>query len=83
MALRKGILATASEIFPVGKVSLRDDSNYKMEFCMFAELHFYINIFEENISQAKPVSHAARRISQICKANLFHCGLGISLCPTH
>ena len=44
---------------------------------------FYIHIFAENISQAKPTSHATRRISQICKANLLHCGLGISLCPTH
>ena len=44
---------------------------------------FSIHIFAENISQAQPTSHAARRISQICKANLFHCGLGISLCPTH
>ena len=44
---------------------------------------FYHNIFEENISQAKPISHAARRISQIGTANLYHCGLGISLCSTH
>ena len=27
-------------------------------------IYFYHNIFEENISQAKPISHAVRRISQ-------------------
>ena len=42
----------------------------------------FLNFFEEKISQAKPISHAVRRISQICKANLYHCVLDISLCPT-
>ena len=31
---------------------------------------FFIHIFEENISQAKPISHAVRRISQLCIAKL-------------
>ena len=64
-------------------VSLRDGFKYKMDFRNFCGSPFFIHIFEENISQAKPISHTGRCISQICMANLFHCGLGLSLCPTH
>ena len=62
------------------KVSLRDDTNFKDNIgrcCPF------LYIFEENSSQAKPISYAVWRISQLCAANLFHCGLRVSLCATH
>ena len=82
--MRKGFFASPNDIFPDGQVvvSLRDDFNKKWTSA-FGGSPFPIHIFAENTSQAQPTSHAARRISQICKANLFHCGLGIFLCPTH
>ena len=47
-----------------------------------AEIWGFLHIFEENISPAMPISHAARRISPICIANRYHCVLCISLCAT-
>ena len=65
------------------EVFLRDDLYDKNGLPFLAEVHFSIHIFAENISQAKPISHTARCISQICAANLYHCWLGIALCPTN
>ena len=56
---------------------------YKKFCCKICSRTFFYNIFEENISQAKPISHGERRISQICVANLYHCGVCISLCAPH
>jgi hypothetical protein len=59
------------------KVSLRDDLNIKKEFRTNAEFLFSFTFSIEKISQAKPISHAARRISQLCF------GKAISLCDGH
>jgi len=55
----------------------------KKRFANHCEPFFFLHIFEENISQAKPISYGISRISPICKANWFHCWLVISLWPTN
>ena len=41
------------------KVSLRDDSNKKGRYPQIADICLFHHIFEENISQAEPISHTA------------------------
>ena len=67
------ILLSQYDICPKGHVIVKNVSQ------IIAKRFLFLHIFEENISQAKPISYGISRISPICNANWFHCWLVISL----